>query len=370
MLCQKAGMEILMERIIDYIILFFCSVILMLSTVSDSNAIIPICLAVSLTCFSIYFDNFVINLLIYLTFCILSLVIPLLMFFSPLILYKFFNRAYMYICLIYAGVFYLNYSDINIVQLCIILFLIFVSYLLKYRTDKYLDEKERFQKIRENLKDYNTKLNFKNHELLEKQDYEVTNATLNERNRIAREIHDSVGHILSSSILQIAALTSITKDETTKNYLLNINKTLTDGMNSIRSSIHNIHEDSIDLNLKIKELVDGFDFCAINYTYDIEDDFSAKAKYTIIFIVKESLTNIIKHSNATSVTLSISQNPSFYKIDIHDNGTNISNQSLKRGHGMGTISIYDRISALNGTVNITKSNGYRIYMTFPVERNV
>ena len=162
-------------------------------------------------------------------------------------------------------------------------------------------------------------------------------------------------------------MTYITNDETTKEYLQNINKTLTDGMNSIRSSIHNIHNESIDLNLKLKELTDGFDFCKIEYSYDIQDDFSIKAKYAIIFIIKEALTNIIKHSNATLVKISIIQNPAFYKIDIHDNGTNINATQTKKSQGMGTISIYDRISSLNGTINITKTDGYRIYITFPID---
>ena len=53
----------------------------------------------------------------------------------------------------------------------------------------------------------------KNKELLEKQDYEIQVATLNERNRIAREIHDSVGHLLSRSILQLGALKAVHRQE-------------------------------------------------------------------------------------------------------------------------------------------------------------
>lgn len=46
------------------------------------------------------------------------------------------------------------------------------------------------------------------------QDYEIYLATLKERNRIAREIHDNVGHMLTRSILQLGALSVINKDET------------------------------------------------------------------------------------------------------------------------------------------------------------
>lgn len=359
-----------MARLLDYIILFLCSTIFFLTFRTESQPIICICIAISITCFSIYFDNFLISVILYLLFFALSFIIPGLMFFSPLILYKFFNQSYMYVTFLYAVVYYYHFDSSYIIQFVAIFFLLLLAFILKYRTDLYLDKTERFDRIRANLTDYNTTLNLKNRELMEKQDYEITNATLNERNRIAREIHDSVGHILSSSILQIAALTAITKDETVKECLQNINNTLTDGMNSIRASIHNIHEDSVDLNIKLKELVDGFQFCDISYKYEIDRDFSIKAKYTIIFIVKEALTNIIKHSNATHVEISITQTPAFYKIDIHDNGTNISSTNSKTGkQGMGTISIYDRIAALDGTINITKNDGYRIYITFPVEMN-
>ncbi len=359
-----------MARLLDYIILFLCSTIFFLTFRIEYQPVICICIAISITCFSIYFNNFLINITLYLLFFVISFIVPGLMFFSPLILYKFFNQSYMYVTLLYAVVYYYHFDSSYIIQFVAIFFLLLLAFILKYRTDLYLDKAERFDRIRTNLTDYNTTLNLRNRELMEKQDYEITNATLNERNRIAREIHDSVGHILSSSILQIAALTAITKDETVKECLQNINNTLTDGMNSIRASIHNIHEDSVDLNIKLKELVNGFQFCDISYKYEIDRDFSIKAKYTIIFIVKEALTNIIKHSNATHAEISITQTPAFYKIDIHDNGTNISSSNSKTGkQGMGTISIYDRIAALNGTINITKNDGYRIYITFPVEMN-
>lgn len=51
----------------------------------------------------------------------------------------------------------------------------------------------------------------RNRELLEKQDNEIYLATLRERNRIAREIHDNVGHMLSRSILQVGALATIVR---------------------------------------------------------------------------------------------------------------------------------------------------------------
>lgn len=80
------------------------------------------------------------------------------------------------------------------------------------------------------LRDTSTELNLvlqeKNKNLMEKQDYEIYLATLRERNRIAREIHDNVGHMLSRSILQMGALITIHKEEPLHGQLAGVGETL------------------------------------------------------------------------------------------------------------------------------------------------
>lgn len=71
--------------------------------------------------------------------------------------------------------------------------------------------------------------------------------TLRERNRIAREIHDNVGHMLSRSILQMGALITIHKEEPLHGQLAGVGETLNQAMNSIRESVHDLHDESIDL---------------------------------------------------------------------------------------------------------------------------
>lgn len=351
-----------MERILDQIIIFICCTFFMLSIDLSTERIIAICIAVSISSFLIHFNKFQIRLLLFVIFIILSFFVGSLLFYIPLICYFFMNEPYLYLILLNGIPIYRHCNNIHFIVIIGIIFLFILAYILKIRTDKQISNLAHLIQIRDDLSDYNSNLNIKNKFLQEKQDYEITNATLNERNRIAREIHDNVGHILSRSILQIAALTAISKDEQTKNILQDINSTLTEGMNSIRASIHNIHDESLNLNFKIKELVDNFDFCPVDYTYNIENDFETKTKYAIIFIIKEALTNIIKHSNATKTTISIKELPGFYKIEIGDNGTITSG---KTHSGMGTVSIYDRVSSLNGTINIIRDSGYMIYITLP-----
>ena len=68
-------------------------------------------------------------------------------------------------------------------------------------------------------------------------------------------------------------------------------------MTNIRESVHNLHNNSISLQNTVQKIVDDFKFCNINLTYDMTDHIPNDVKYAFITIIKESLTNIEKHSN-------------------------------------------------------------------------
>ena len=84
---------------------------------------------------------------------------------------------------------------------------------MEYNTRKYTTLKEEFRRTKDDSEERNLLLTEKNKMILEKQDYEIETAILKERNRIAREIHDNVGHVLSRSILLVGAAKTVNKDE-------------------------------------------------------------------------------------------------------------------------------------------------------------
>ena len=73
---------------------------------------------------------------------------------------------------------------------------------------------------------------------------------MQERNRIAREIHDNVGHMLTRAILLLGAVKTINQDQKITDSLTLLEDTLTQTMDNIRSSVHNLHDNSIDLQKK------------------------------------------------------------------------------------------------------------------------
>ena len=261
--------------------------------------------------------------------------------------------------------------------LCLLgIFGFILSFFLWLYAGKYQTLYQDFHQIRDDSEEHTLLLSEKNKALLEKQDYEIYAATLRERNRIAREIHDNVGHVLSRSILMTAACKTINKNDALDPLLGNLEESLNGAMNSIRSSVHDLHDDAVDLEDAIKGLVKDFTFCPVNLTYDMSRQIPREVKYSLISITKEGLSNVMRHSNADSVDILLREHPALYQLCIEDNGTPGNgipdiqteadiNKEKNTSGGMGLSNIRDRAKALGGTVQITQENGFRIFVTIP-----
>ena len=361
-----------MEKVFDKLILLIsCSMLLIVNDVSIYTSI-PIIIAVTLVSVNIAFDFIKVHIAVYILHLVLTLFIPPLIYFVPVICYDFFMESNIYLSIGTILIYLIRIKEMPYWTIAYIVFMLILSYILKRRTSGLLNAIKHAYDMRDEIKIKTERLAKKSRELMERQDYEIENATLNERNRIAREIHDTVGHLLSSSILQIGALLAIAKDDTVKMYLEQIKDTLTEGMDSIRNSIHNIHDDSMNLEGKIRELAKNYTFCQVKINYKINNDFTMKQKYTILFIVKEAMTNTMKHSDATIINMTFAEMPGFYKIIIEDNGTGkngdmeLSSEVIReKKKNMGLVGMYERVMELNGIINIEQREGCRIYITLP-----
>ena len=157
--------------------------------------------------------------------------------------------------------------------------------------------------------------------LAEKQDYEIYAATLKERNRIAREIHDNVGHLLSRSILITGAAKAINASDALSPVLDDLDHSLNQAMTSIRTSVHDLHDESLNLKEAAESLTSDFTFCPVTLNYDMGFEVPREIKYCFISIVKEALSNVARHSNATLVQITMREHPALYQLCIEDNGT-------------------------------------------------
>lgn len=350
------------NKLIDKVIILFVCLSIYLHNVTNTYLIVPILVCVFLTSTISYRENNRVLIILSICFLILCFFNSDYLFFIPLMCYDLFSYRLKWLWLILIFPILIYTFEISPSSIFLILAYTFISYILNYRTKSFEDIKKNYYYISDSANELSIKFENKNRELLEKQDYEVNLATLRERNRIARDIHDNVGHLLSRSILQTGALLAINKDENINLNLKLIKDTLSEAMDSIRSSVHNLHEDAVDLQVEIQQLVDNFKFCPIKLDYDLESNPIKKIKYCFISITKEALSNIIKHSNATEVSIFLREHPSLYQLIIYDNGSNAKYNSES---GIGIKNIKDRVASINGSLNISADNGFKIFISVP-----
>jgi len=154
-------------------------------------------------------------------------------------------------------------------------------------------------------------------------------------------------------------------DDAMKPRLQTLRDTLSSGMDSIRSSVHDLHDESVDLFAEAKSLTDGFKFCEISLDYDVDSSPPQPVKYALLAVVKEALSNIMRHSDATRVTVALHEHPAFYQLVVRDNG---SKALPAGGGGIGLKNITQRVTALDGRVNISADGGFTVFVSIPKER--
>lgn len=351
-------------ELIDQSLLFICCIVLYLLQTDYTLTIIPILIALTFGSLCSYFEKPHIHLFLLCTYIFLCFLMAELILFLPVVLYTLWrsnNEKYAPLCLI-PIVYQCSYNSYKIYLFTLIF--ISLSYLLKHRTRTLYALKERYTHYQDTTKESTLLLEQKNYELMEKQDYEIHVAMLNERNRIARDIHDNVGHLLSRCILQIGAVMTLNTDPLIMENLELVKDTLNTSMNSIRQSVHNLHDESIDLYTELINLTENFSFCPIKLDYDMAQEVDIKLKYCFIAIIKESLANIIKHSTATEVKITLRSHPALYQLIIQDNGL-IKDYKPERGIGLNNMK--ERVTTFKGTFLIQTEQGFRVFISIPKE---
>ena len=261
-------------------------------------------------------------------------------------------------------------GEIGVFRFVLWCFTLILAAIFSVRTERSLKLAQEVIHLKDSSTELRLAMQKRQQDLLEKQDYEIHLATLQERNRIAREIHDNVGHMLSRSILQMGALQTIHKEEPLHGQLVAINDTLSQAMNNIRESVHDLHNESLDLKQALREVTDEFrDKYEIAFTYDMSAAVPRNVKYCFLAITKESLTNVVRHSNATRVSLYFCEHPGFYQMLVEDNGTDIKVKEAQiakaQVSGIGLSNMRERVEALGGTIAFLTDKGFEIRISVP-----
>lgn len=353
-----------MNKVIDKLIIMLFCLVFYIQTRADLYAIVPVLAAVTCSALSSIMERDYFRLAIFTVYIAACVYFSAWLFFIPLLAYdlpRFKKHFWAGLAAVPLAVHYNNLPPVSFFSIGLFIVL---SRLMNLRTTDVERIRQEYIVLRDSTKEFSLQLEGKNRELMERQDYEINLATLEERNRIARDIHDSVGHLLSSSILQTGALMAGCQDKGLAESLKALHATLVQGMDSIRESIHDLHDDAVDLYSETRTLINGFRLCPVYLDFDIANSPDKKIKFAFIAILKEALANIIKHSDASQVHVTLREHPGLYQLIVADNG---SPKALNPDDGIGLKNINDRVNSLGGNMHISSDTGFVLFVSVPRE---
>ncbi|URZ15925.1 hypothetical protein CLFE_019720 [Clostridium felsineum DSM 794] len=245
------------------------------------------------------------------------------------------------------------HEKINSITYSIILYLIvlFVFTLVH----KFKDERDKIKIINADLIEYS----FNEREFL----------LYEERNRISQELHDSIGHSLMALSMNIKYLKAIKDKADINKELDDIDAVIKESVVTLRSTVYNIKklDEYCDFKKEINTIIEKFNklnIVKINFNYDNNIDKSPmEIKNNIIKIIKEGITNSLKHGNSTEINIDLSFINSDIELIIQDNG----NGCCEINSSNGLNGIKKRTETLNGEVTFQSSNkkGFTINLKIP-----
>jgi signal transduction histidine kinase len=196
---------------------------------------------------------------------------------------------------------------------------------------------------------------------------------LNERIRIAKEIHDDLG----SSMTSISLLSEVLKKKIDTNIYPEINRIsfssseMVDKMNEIIWTL-NIGNDNVQsLVAYIRKFATNFlDDAQLMLSFEaenlpLEKEIDGSVRRNIYLCVKESMNNIVKHAKAHKITVKIDTNTEGLKINIKDDGKGIDAEHISI-LGNGLKNMQKRMQDIGGQFLIHNNNGTEITLSYPI----
>lgn len=190
------------------------------------------------------------------------------------------------------------------------------------------------------------------------------------RTKIASDLHDDVGSMLSGLAMQTELLEANANavDKSKLQKIASISRNAISQMRDLVWSIDSRRQTTKDLMERVQELAEEL-LLPKDIVFKIENEaikfpnkkLAPQTKQNIFLIVKEALTNVVRHSNATEVTIAIKQQNQGSCITICDNGTTSATPST----GLGLSNMNMRAEQIKGGLAITKGSGFCITLQLP-----
>ncbi|HNR01148.1 MAG TPA: sensor histidine kinase [Anaerolineaceae bacterium] len=198
-------------------------------------------------------------------------------------------------------------------------------------------------------------------------------AIAQERNRFAREIHDGIGHYLTTINMQISAASALVSSEPSRaiTMLEKAKKMASETLDDVRNSVYALRKESVSLDelpQRIEQLAESARTPTREVIFQVSGEprsLSPQANLTVYRTAQETLNNAQKHSGAARIELHLDyRDDQMVTFTVKDDG--LGAEEINKGYGL--IGIQERVRLMNGKVTIDNQpgKGFEVRISLPV----
>lgn len=233
-----------------------------------------------------------------------------------------------------------------------------------------ISERKRYEedlvKTRDDLRSYKEELQLLSNNLRSLQE--------KERGQISREIHDEIAQNLARIRMDIQALRGKITDEKSKELASNTSELVGECITSVRRIATELRPRILDdvgliaaVQWQLDQIRNRYNLSIDLATDPEEFEIDPEMAVDIFRIIQESLQNVVKHANATKVSINLEHTYDSVNLEVHDNGSGFETYELTPTHSLGIVGMRERTNRWKGTFNVTSSEnkGCMVKASFP-----
>ena len=194
-----------------------------------------------------------------------------------------------------------------------------------------------------------------------------------ERTRIARDLHDGLGNLLSSLKVNFGSLQINLDDQNSKNIYGTASQMIDEACTEVRKIAHEMMPQSLKrlgLRRALEDMVQKMDaihgFTAEFQVHGTEKTFDDTTNVMLFRIVQEAMNNIVKYAQATDVSVQITYSRDWFDLTIEDDGVGFDLSAAKNKKGMGLKSMAFRTEFIGGTLDLNSRPGVGTLVTINI----
>lgn len=213
-----------------------------------------------------------------------------------------------------------------------------------------------------------------NSEILSNQEEALHMTELTERNRIAQQLHDEVGHELTGAVLGLQVFDAMLKkhhfDDKEIAVFEKVKERVDNSAYVLRQTVHNMNP-YVPIGIDdLKNIADDFNTIPMEFNvYGNPDRVPAHYWVTLKLALKEGMTNAIRHSNANMIKVQIDINPNIVRFFLENDGVGYDMESDSDYKGMGIRNLRRKTKAQGGVLTASKikdENKYQMIIVLPI----